>query len=200
MGNTSEHELPGAGSQGTILGMLLYQANTNENTSFMDQDMVYKWVDDVTILELVLMGSLLTEYNFKLHVASDVGIDELYLPNQNIQMQNHLDKIQDWTVDNLRKINEKKCNYMVFSRSKTEFSTRLKINNKIIDRIEEQKLLGLWLSTYLDYERNTQEICRRAYGRISMLTKLKYVGTKEEDLLTIYILFVCCLVEYCSVV
>ena len=31
--NSSEHELPGAGSQGTILGMLLYQANTNENTN-----------------------------------------------------------------------------------------------------------------------------------------------------------------------
>ena len=188
--NSSEHELPGAGSQGTILGMLLYQANTNQNTDFMDPDMCYKWVDDVTLLELVLMGGLLTQYNFRLHVASDIGIDEHYLPPQNLKTQQYLDQIQDWTATNLMKINEKKCNYMIFSRSHTEVSTRLEINDSIIDRIEEQKLLGLWLSTYLDYERNTREICRKAYGRISLLTKLKYVGTSLEDLLTIYILFI----------
>ena len=33
-----------------------------------------------------------------------------------------------------------------------------------------------------------------------MLTKLKYVGTKEKDLVTIYIIFIRCLLEYCSVV
>ena len=33
-----------------------------------------------------------------------------------------------------------------------------------------------------------------------MLSKSKYVGTKQNDLLTIYKLFIRCLVEYCSVV
>merc|ERR1712081_17088 len=32
-----------------------------------------------------------------------------------------------------------------------------------------------------------------------MLTKLKYVGTKTEDLIDIYILYIRSLVEYCSV-
>jgi hypothetical protein len=193
--HSSVFQLPGAGSQGTILGKLLYQANTNTNTQFMESDMCYKWVDDVTILELVLMGSLLTEYNFKLHIASDNGIDELYLPPMNTQTQKYLNQIQDWTNTNLMKLNEKKCNYVVFSRSNTEFATRLQIEDVVIDRIEEHKLLGLWLSTYLDYERNIQEICRKAFSRINMLTKLKYVGTKVEDLLTIYILFIRCIVR-----
>ena len=34
----------------------------------------------------------------------------------------------------------------------------------------------------------------------SMLTKLKYVGTSQADLLIIYKLFIRCLTEYCSVV
>ena len=59
------------------------------------------------------------------------------------------------------KLNAKKCNYMIFSRSNTEFATRLHINNIVIDRIEEQKILGLWLSSYLDYERNTREVFQK---------------------------------------
>ena len=70
----------------------------------------------------------------------------------------------------------------------------------MVERIEEQKILGLWLSTYMDFERNTREIRKKAFYRISMLTKLKYVGTSESDLLTIYLLFIRCLAEYCSVV
>ena len=39
----------------------------------------------------------------------------------------------------------------------------------------------------------------KAYSRISMLTKLKYIGVQVEDLLDIYILFIRSVVEYCSV-
>ena len=36
----------------------------------------FKHVDDLSVLELVLLTGLLTEYNLKLHVASNIGIDE----------------------------------------------------------------------------------------------------------------------------
>ena len=52
----------------------------------------------------------------------------------------------------------------------------------------------------LKFERNTVDICRRAFARISMITKLKYVGVPEDDLLDIYKLFVRSLLEYCCVV
>ena len=38
------------------------------------------------------------------------------------------------------------------------------------------------------------------YARMTMLTKLKYVGVNNEDLLNIYILYIRSLLEYCSVV
>ena len=43
-------------------------------------------------------------------------------------------------------------------------------------------------------------MCRKAYARMTMLTKLKYVGVPKEDLLNIYILYIRSLLEYCSVV
>jgi hypothetical protein len=43
-------------------------------------------------------------------------------------------------------------------------------------------------------------MCKSAYTRMTMLTKLKYVGVPTEDLLKMYILYVRSLLEYCSVV
>ena len=42
--------------------------------------------------------------------------------------------------------------------------------------------------------------CKKAYSRLGMLTKLKYVGVPTEDLLDIYILFIRSVTEYCAVV
>ena len=98
------------------------------------------------------------------------------------------------------KLNQAKCNYMVFSRSKSQFATRLKIDDKAIDRVSVSKLLGIWISDDMSWSRNTQEICKKAYSRLGMLTKLKYVGVPIEDLLDIYILFIRSVTEYCAVV
>ena len=97
------------------------------------------------------------------------------------------------------KLNEDKCNYMVFSRSKSKFATRLKINGINLERIQATKVLGVWVSEDLSSTRNCQEICIKSYSRLSMLTKLKYVGVSIEDLIDIYILYIRSLTEYCCV-
>lgn len=117
-----------------------------------------------------------------------------------LKTQENLHKIADWTDQNQMQLNKDKTNYMVFSRSETEFATRLSIDGDTIDRIEEVKLVGVWLTTWLDWEKNTKELCKKAYARLTMLTKLRYVGVPREDLIHIYILYVRSLLEYCSVV
>ena len=88
---------------------------------------------------------------------------------------------------------------MTFSRSDSRFSTRLKINDTNLERISETKILGVWLSEDLTWSKNSKEICITAFSRLSMLTKLKYVGVNIEDLLEIYILFIRSITEYCAV-
>ena len=61
---------------------------------------------------------------------------------------------------------------MIFSGSDTEVATRLSLNGETLERIEAVKLVGVW------------------YARITMLTKLKYVGVNTEELINIYILYV----------
>ena len=197
---SSTYQLPGGGPQGTLVGLIEYFVQSNDNADCVDPELRFKYVDDLTVLELVMLGMWLSDYNFKQHVASDIGIDEKYVATSNLKTQEDLNTIADWTDQNLMKMNEEKTQYMVFSRSEIEMATRLTLNGKTLERIEETKLVGVWLTTWLDWEKNTREICRKAYARITMLTKLKYVGVNLEDLINIYILYIQSLLEYCSVV
>ena len=83
--------------------------------------------------------------------------------------------------------------------SSPDFATRLTVKHSKIDKLAVSKILGVWIDESLSWERNTKEICMKAYSRISMLTKLKYAGVSIEDLLDIYILFIRSTTEYCSV-
>ena len=124
----------------------------------------------------------------------------MFVPASSLSTQSNLDWIADWTKDNKMKLNEQKSNYMAFSRSNIELATRLSFNSQTLSRIEEVKLLGLGVTTWLNWSKNTDEICKSAYARMTMITKLKYVGTPLHDLIDIYILYIRSLLEYCSVV
>ena len=74
---SSPRYLPGGGPQGCTFGLLEYKANSNKNANHVPVDMRFKFVDDLSILEkinLILAG--LACYNFKNHVASDIGINQ----------------------------------------------------------------------------------------------------------------------------
>ena len=132
---SSTHKLPGGGPQGTLVGLIEYFVQSNDNTDCVDLDLRFKYVDDLSILELVMLSGWLAEYNFKHHVANDIGIDEYYVSAENLKTQKNLNSIAEWTRLNLMALSEEKSNYMVFSRSDTEMATRL--------TLKEKSLIGL---------------------------------------------------------
>ena len=79
---STSRNLPGGGPQGSSIGLIEYDSQSNDNTDFLSPEDKYKFVDDLSTLELInLILRGLTSYNFKHHVASDVGIDQLFLPS-----------------------------------------------------------------------------------------------------------------------
>ena len=50
-----------------------------------------------------------------------------------------------------------------FTRSTSNFSTRLKLNSCNLQRVESMKLLGVWITENLDWETNTREIFKKSY-------------------------------------
>ena len=191
--------LIGGGPQGTLLGQLEYIVQSNDNADSVSSEDRFKYIDDLSLLQLVFMSGLLMDYDFSQHVASDIGIDEKFLPPESYSTQETLDTVSQWTQDNLMKLNEEKCKYMAFSRSESKFATRLKINDVNLERVSETKLLGVWISDDLSWTKNCKEICVRGFSRLSMITKLKYVGTSIEDLIDVYVLYIRSVAEYCSV-
>ena len=53
-----------------------------------------------------------------------------------------------------------------------KFSTRLKINETLIQQVSETRLLGEFIQNNLSREANTQQLIRRAYTRMVILRKL----------------------------
>ena len=143
--------LIGGGPQGTLIGQIMYLVQTNNNADCVDPEDRLKYIDDLSILQIVCLAGLLTQYNFHEHVASDVGTDQLFIPPSRLPTQEHLNTISRWTDDNLMKINEAKSNYFIFTRTRTDFMTRLTLNSMKLDQIAITKLLGVWISEDLSW-------------------------------------------------
>ena len=109
--------LIGGGPQGTLLGQKEYLAQSNNNADAVSEEDRFKYVDDLTILQLVCLSGLLCNYNIMQHVASDIGLGQKYAPSESYPMQDQLNNIANWTEENLMKLNEQKCNYLIFSKS-----------------------------------------------------------------------------------
>ena len=164
------HDLPGGGPQGTLIGGIEYSVQSNDNGDFLDDDMKYKYVDDMSILEFLSLSGLLVDYDVLGHVPSDVGVDHMFLPSSEYSTQSYLNNISQWTTDNLMQLNEAKSSYMIFTRMEQEFRSRLTLNDIKLDQVHEVRLLGLLITDDLKWDSNTADICKRAYARLSMIT------------------------------
>ena len=198
--SSTPYDLIGGSPQGSILGQLLYIIGSDDVSEEVPEDDKYKYIDDLAVLDAVKTSDKLIEYDVWQHVPSDIATNEKFLAPSTFKSQTTNDLIQTWTTSNKMKINESKSKYIVFSRAKEKFATRLTINSKPLDRVEEIIHLGVWLTEDLSWNRQISDICKRSYSRIKMLTKLKYVGVSTQDLIEIYCIYIRSLTEYCSTV
>jgi hypothetical protein len=178
----------------------LNDSQTNKNTDFLKEDDKYKFVDDLSVLEVINLITIgLSSYNFHQHVASDIGIDQSYIPSENLKSQSYADNICQWTEENKMKLNDKKCKVMVFNRTRNyQFSTRVHINNTILDTISETQLLGTIVSSDLSWHKNTQHLTQKGFQRMTILRKLCAFNVPHEDLVLIYCMYIRSMLEYNS--
>ena len=64
------YKLIGGGPQGSWTGQRCYLKASDDNAEFVDLEDRYKYSDDLSILQLVMLGNILTEYDFHSHVAT----------------------------------------------------------------------------------------------------------------------------------
>ena len=160
--------------------------------------MRFKFVDDLSMLEklnLILLG--LSSYNFKYHVASDIGVEQKFLPSENIQSQVYLNGIETWTDDMKMKLNVKKSKVIIFNFTENyQFSTRLYLENTLLEIISETKLLGTIISSDLKWVKNTEMLVKKGYQRMLILHRLYSFKIDVSELVTIYILYIRSILEF----
>ena len=197
---TSPRRINGGGPQGATLGILEYLSQSNNSADCVSPDERFKFVDDLTILEIVnLLTVGISCFNIKHQIPNDIKEGNQYIPAENLQSQHHLDVINLWTQEQKMKINQSKTKSMIINfTNKYQFNTRLKLNNEIIETVEETKLLGTILTSDLKWDRNTNNIVKKSYARLELLRKLAGFNAPKNDMKQIYITYIRSLLEQSS--
>ena len=88
------------------MGTIEYTSQSNDNSNFVDNREKFKFIDDLSILEIIsLLSQGLTSYYHKNSVPSDIGIGRAYLPPENSKTQEYLEKLSNWTTEREIKLN-----------------------------------------------------------------------------------------------
>ena len=184
--------LNGGGPQGALWGILEYLSISNNNTNYISRNEKFKFIDDLSILEKINLLSIgLSSYNYQHHVASDIIKDGYFVEAANLKSQENLDKIAKWTEQSKMLLNKSKTKLMVFNFTRNfQLSTRLCLENEVIETINETKLLGVMMNDSLNWDTNTGFIVKRAKARMRLLHKLVSFSVPVEDLTLIYNLYI----------
>ena len=124
---SKKRQLPGSGAQGSILGNLEYISQTNNNADHIPREDKWKWVDDLTVVEIVNMITVgLSSYNFQQHVASDIPVHGQFVSQDNLKTTQYIRLLDNWSHDHLMRHNKSKTKIMIinFTR-KYKFATRI---------------------------------------------------------------------------
>ena len=99
------------------------------------------------------------------------------------------------------KLNAAKSKYMIINFTDNyQFSTRLNLENTVLEEVTETRLLGVILNNRLTWNSNTDYIVKRAYKRMVLLHRLYQFGLPRKEMLEIYILYIRSILESSAVV
>ena len=190
-------KLNGGGPQGGNFGILEYLSQTNGNFDFVDDDLVFKYFDDASVLEIVNLISIgLASHNFKLHVASNIPTHNQFIAGEYLESQQYLEKINQWTEDNKMELNIEKSKAMLFNFTYNyQFTTGFSHEGGDIDVIDETKLLGTIITSDLKWAKNTEFLVKKANARMRLLHKMVEFSAPVEDMVTIYTSYIRSILE-----
>ena len=93
-------------------------------------------------------------------------------------------------------MNVGKSNVMIFNFTKDfQFSTRLYLENTLLEIVNKTKLLGTIISSDLKWTQNTDMLVKKGYLRMLILHKLFSFKVHPSDLVNIYVLYIRSILE-----
>ena len=120
-------------------------------------------------------------------------------PNQTTNILNQdLQKITTWAKTWKVSFNPGKTKDVIFSTKVLFNSPPILFNDTMVDRVQHHKHLGVWLSNNLDFNKQIQEVCKKANSKFAVLRSVKCLNRSTLD--TLYKLTVRSVIDYGLVV
>ena len=194
--------MPGGGPQGGTFGIWSYLSQSNNNADCVKQDLRFKFVDDLTFLEMInLLNIGMASYNIKKHVPSNIPLSNQFIPPEHLKSQKYLEDINEWSDKQKMILHPKKTKSMIFNFSKNkQFSTRMTVKSENVEIVEQSKLLGTVITSDLKWNFNTEKIVKDSNKRLRLLHAASKFTTRTSDLKIIYMAFIRSKLEQSAVV
>ena len=95
--------------------------------------------------------------------------------------------INKYAETNQMKINKSKSKFILFNPTNSyDFTPEFKLEETPLETVESMKLLGLVISNDLSWKENTENLTRKAYGRLWSIKRLVNHGATLNDLIDVY--------------
>ena len=176
--------MPGSGAMGSNIGNWEFDSQINHNADCVPVEDRYKFVDDLSVLEIInLINIGISSHNFKSQISNVIPTHGQIIPNTNLKSQEYIDEISNWTKNQQMVISEKKTKAMVINfTEKYQFHPCLKLNGSNIEVVDKMKILGTTFTEKLSWSENCAIIVKKVNSRMQLLRKVWSFGASIEEM------------------
>ena len=136
---------------------------------------------------------------FRYKYVDDLTLLSIHSKDQPSSLQEQVSSIDKWASENNMIINETKSKVMHVKISKSTTNTEeVNLRTTTLQAVENAKLLGITLSSNLRWDKNVQDMTKKASKRLHMLRLAKRNGVPSSHLLSIFKCYIRPSLEYCA--
>lgn len=173
----------------------------------LERDCMSEWIDIPSgvpqgtklgpWLFILMINDLRPPHHERWKYIDDTTVSEIIHRDTPSNIQDTVDHVQNWSVENKMQLNASKCKELVisFTKSEKEFP-RLKINSGQTQVVNHVKILGLTISNDLKWNNHITNIIKKANKRIYFIIQLKRAHVPEADIINFYITCVRSVLEF----
>ena len=176
---------------GASLGNWEFLSQTNDNADCVPEEDQFKFVDDLTTLEIInLLTVEMSSFFMKSQVPSDIPEHGQVVDGKNLKSQRYLQQLDEWTENHKMVISEKKTKAMIFNFTDNyQFSTRLQLKGRNTEIVDKMKILGTIVDSKLSWDENCSMIIKKVNARMQLIRGLISFGASTEEMVHMWILF-----------
>ena len=101
---------------GATLGIWEFLSQTNNSADCVPIDDRFKFVDDLTVLEVInLVNMSIESYDITSHIPSDISTNNQFIHRDQLKSQTYLEDLNKWSQNQKMEISKTKTKAMVIN-------------------------------------------------------------------------------------